>query len=79
MNDASGGRRLHATAVTGMIIFACLGVLSTLAFITVSWPGGSSRYVLAVAMGCVIGFVACATAAVFTAARDTYPRRHSGT
>jgi hypothetical protein len=45
-----------------------------LAFITISWPDDSSRYVVVVFMVAVVGFVTSASIAVFSAARDTYPR-----
>jgi hypothetical protein len=58
-----------------MALFALLGIAAMLAFITVSWPDDTSRYVLIVFTVSVIGFMACAGTAVFSAARDTYPRR----
>ena len=66
-------RSLHATATTGVAVFAVTGLLALLAFVTVGWPQDTGRYVMAVFIGSVIGVVACASAAVFTAARDTYP------
>jgi hypothetical protein len=53
---------------------AVVGILATLAFITVGWPGSSGRRVIAVVIFAAIGFLACASAAVLSAARDTYPR-----
>jgi hypothetical protein len=46
--------------------------------VTVGWPGTVGRYVIAVTIGCIIGLVGCAGAAIFIAARDTYPHRRSG-
>jgi hypothetical protein len=57
-----------------MALFALLGIAAMLAFITVSWPDDTSRYVLIVFTVSVIGFMTCAATAVFSAARDTYPR-----
>jgi uncharacterized membrane protein len=57
-----------------MAVFALVGIASMLAFITISWPDDSSRYVVGVFMTAVIGFVTSASIAVFSAARDTYPR-----
>ncbi|HEU4488457.1 MAG TPA: hypothetical protein VFS38_04135 [Actinomycetota bacterium] len=68
-------RSLHATATTGVAVFAVTGVLALLAFVTVGWPEDTGRYVMAIIIGSLIGVVACASAAVFTAARDTYPGR----
>ncbi|MFN2488406.1 MAG: hypothetical protein ABR529_01440 [Actinomycetota bacterium] len=67
--------RLHGLATMGMTACALLGTLATLAFITVGWPGQTGRTVIAVVIGSAIGFMACASAAVFSAARDTYPHR----
>jgi len=67
--------RLHGLAIVGMAVFALIGIASMLAFITISWPDDSSRYVVAVFMIAVVGFVTSASIAVFSAARDTYPRQ----
>lgn len=64
--------RLHRMAIGGMATFALLGILAMLAFITVSWPGESGRYVIAVFIFSGVGFLACASTAVFSAARHTY-------
>ena len=63
---------LHRAAIAGMTICAMIGILSMLAFITVSWPEESGRYVIGVFIGAGIGFLTCASIAVFSAARDTY-------
>jgi hypothetical protein len=62
-----------------MAVSALLGIGAMLAFITISWPDDTSRYVLAVFMVSVIGFVASASLAVFSAARNTYPRHGKST
>ena len=64
--------RLHRIAIGGMAGFALLGILAMLAFITVAWPGESGRYVIAVFIFSGVGFLACASTAVFSAARETY-------
>ena len=64
--------RLHGFAIAGMGISALIGVAAVLAFITVSWPEETSRYVVAVFLGAGVIFLACASTAVFSAARDTY-------
>jgi hypothetical protein len=69
--------RLHGLAIFGMALFAVAGSLATLAFITVTWPGRVGHYLVAVVLASVIGFLACASAAVLTAARDTYARAPS--
>ena len=63
---------LHRAAIAAMTICAIAGILSMLAFITVSWPENSGRYVIGVFIGAGIGFLASASIAVFSATRDTY-------
>ena len=65
---------LHRAAIAGMTICAIVGILSMLAFITVTWPEESSRYVVAVFIGSGVGFLASASIAVFSAARETYAK-----
>jgi len=69
---ASSPGRLNGLAITGMALCALIGILAMLAFITVRWPQETGRYPVSVFIGAGIGFLACASAAVFTAARDTY-------
>lgn len=64
--------RLHALAIAGMAVFAIVGVFSMLAFITVTWPNETGRYVIAVFIGSGVGFMTCASLAVISAARATY-------
>ena len=71
--------RLHGLAILGMAVSALLGIGAMLAFITISWPDDTSRYVLAVFVASVIGFMTSASLAVFSAARDTYPRHRKST
>jgi hypothetical protein len=66
--------RLHGLAILGMAVFALVGIAAMLAFITISWPDDTSRYVVAVFVASIIGFMTSASLAVFSAARDTYPR-----
>lgn len=66
--------RLHGVATAGMAICALLGILSMLGFVTVRWPGNSSRYVVGLLVTAIVGFLVCCSIAVFSAARDTYPR-----
>jgi hypothetical protein len=66
--------KLHGAAITGIAISALVGIASILAFVTVGWPGDSGRYVLAVFALSGATFMISAVAAVFAAARDTYPR-----
>jgi hypothetical protein len=56
-----------------MAISAVIGILALLARITIGWPGSSDRYVTAVFVFAGIGFLASASIAVFSAARQTYP------
>ncbi len=64
--------RLHGLAIAGMAVCALVGVISMLAFITVTWPNGTGRYVVGVFIGSGVGFMTCASLAVFSAARETY-------
>ncbi|MGH2735897.1 MAG: hypothetical protein ACRDKZ_09980 [Actinomycetota bacterium] len=66
--------RLHGTAIVGMALSALLGIFSMLAFITINWPGKLGDYVVVVIVFSVVGFMASAIVAVFSAARDTYAR-----
>lgn len=66
--------RLHGLAIMGMALSALLGIFSTLAFVTVTWPSELGRYVVAVIAFSVVGFISSALIAVFSAARDTYVR-----
>lgn len=68
--------RMHGLAIGGMAVCALVGIVSMLAFITVNWPGRSSRYIVAAFVVAGIGFLACASAAVLTATRDTYAHPH---
>lgn len=63
---------LHRLAISGMAICALVGIASMLAFITVSWPDETSRYVIGIFIGAGVGFMTCASLAVFSAARETY-------
>ncbi|HEY7875583.1 MAG TPA: hypothetical protein VIG64_10735 [Actinomycetota bacterium] len=64
--------RLHGLAITGLGVCALLGIGAMLAFVTVRWEGSTGRFFVALFILAAIGFLACASAAVFTAARDTY-------
>lgn len=64
--------RLHGLAITGMALSALVGIVSMFLFVSVGWPDETGRYVIAVFFFSAIAFIACASAAVFTAARDTY-------
>ena len=74
----SGPGRLHGLAIAGIAVSALAGIVSTLAFVTIRWPGSTGRYLIAVLFTSVIVFVVSASTAVLTAARDTYVRRGSG-
>lgn len=60
-----------------MALSALLGVTTMIVFVTIGWPGTSGRVVIGIFIGAVVGFMTCASIAVFSAARDTYPRRNS--
>lgn len=73
--DVSSPGRLHAAGIFGMALCAVAGIVALIARITVGWPGNSDRYVMAVFVFAGIGFLASASVAVFSAARETYPHR----
>ena len=58
-----------------MAASALLGITTMIAFVTVGWPGATGRVVIGLFIAAVVTFMACASIAVFSAARDTYPRR----
>jgi hypothetical protein len=66
---------VHGLAIAGMSLFAVLGIVSMLLFVTVTWPGNIGRYIVVAFVTAVFGFIICAIVAVFAAARDTYPQR----
>ena len=66
---------LHRIAIAGMAMCALLGIASMLAFITVSWPGDTGRWAIGVFIASGVGFMTCASLAVFSAARETYTVR----
>ena len=73
---ASPPGRIHGIAITCMAASAFLGIASLFMFATVNWPGSIGRVILAVFFLSAVGFVASASAAVFSAARDTYVDRN---
>ena len=66
--------RLHAIAMACMAASGILGLVSALLFVTVTWSGAPRRAVIAVLLFSILGFLAGGSAAVLTAARDTYAR-----
>ena len=73
-----GLSRIHGTATVGMALCAFTGIFALLALITVRWPGGSNRFVVAILLGAAFGFLLCGSIAVFSAARDTYVNGATG-
>lgn len=71
--DPAPPGRLHGIFIGGMAVSALVGVAALFAFITIGWPDSVRRYIVALFFLAGIAFLACASAAVFTAARDTYP------
>ena len=72
VEQSSPPSRLHGAFTTGMALSALVGIASMFAFITVGWSESTRGYVLAVFFISVLVFLTCASAAVFTAARDTH-------
>lgn len=66
--------RGHGIAIAGMSLCALTGVFALLAFITVRWPGTSGETLKIVFMFSGVGFMTCASMAVFFAMKDTYVR-----
>ena len=75
LEPVSPPSRLHGAFTTGMALSALVGIASMFAFITVGWSETTRGYVLAVFFISVLVFLTCASAAVFTAARDTHAPR----
>ncbi|MDQ3981115.1 MAG: hypothetical protein M3271_00365 [Actinomycetota bacterium] len=69
---------LHALAVSGMSISALAGICVLFLSIGIGLPAGGRRAAVAIVVGAGVIFLACASTAVFTAARDTYPSKRSG-
>lgn len=69
---------LHAFAISGMSISALLGICVLFLSIGIGLPAGGRRVAIAIVVGTAVVFLACASAAVFTAARETYPTKGSG-
>ncbi|HYI44691.1 MAG TPA: hypothetical protein VE174_04425 [Actinomycetota bacterium] len=71
--------RLHGLSIAGMAVSALVGIAALFAFITINWPGSSSRYVMIAFIAAGVAFMTFASTAVLTAARDTYSRERSST
>lgn len=65
---------LHGIATAGMALCAVVAIVSFSAWLTIGWPGRSGRVVIAIMVCGTIGFLSCASAAVLSAARNTYAR-----
>jgi hypothetical protein len=61
-----------------MATSALVGIGSMLAFVTVGWTGGAAHLVIGIVVMSAVAFLACASAAVFTAAKDTYANGDQG-
>ena len=64
--------KLHGAAIAGMGISAIVGVFAMLAFITVTWPENLARIIIGICLLSGLAFLAFASSAVLSAARDTY-------
>ncbi|MDQ4064830.1 MAG: hypothetical protein M3161_02160, partial [Actinomycetota bacterium] len=49
--------RLHSAAVAFTAICGVIALLSTLAFVTVRWPGAPRRVMIAILLFAVVGFI----------------------
>jgi predicted lipid-binding transport protein (Tim44 family) len=63
--------RAHGLAIGGMALCAMVGIAAFFAFATIGWSEGPRRVVVGVFLFSILGFVTCASAAVFTAARES--------
>lgn len=68
---------LHMLAISGMSVSALVGIFVLFLSIGIGLPAGGRRGATVVVVGAAIVFLACASTAVFTAARETYPARAS--
>lgn len=67
--------RAHGLAIFGMALSALAATLALLAFITIRWPGEMGQHVKVVFVFSGVGFMACASLAVFFAMRDTHAKQ----
>jgi hypothetical protein len=68
---------LHMLAISGMSLSALVGIIVLFLSIGIGLPESGRRTVIAIVVGAAVVFLACASTAVFTAARETYPSRGS--
>jgi hypothetical protein len=61
-----------------MSVSALVGIVVLFLSIGIRLPEGGERVAIAIVVASGVAFLACASAAVFTAARDTYPSRSGG-
>ena len=69
---------LHTLAVSGMSLSALLGICVLFLSIGIGLPPSGRRVAVAIVVGAGVVFLACASTAVFTAARETYPSKRAG-
>ena len=69
---------LHTIAISGMSLSALVGICVLFLTISVGLPDGARRATTAIVVGAGIVFLASASTAVFSAARETYPKRAPG-
>lgn len=67
---------MHGLGIAGMAVSALIGIIAMLTFVSVRWPDDTGRYVKVVIVAATVAFLTSASAAVFSAARDTYPHHH---
>ena len=60
-----------------MSISALVGICVLFLSIGIGLPAGGRRAAVAIVVGAGVVFLACASTAVFTAARETYPTKGS--
>lgn len=63
---------LYSVALAGMAVGALVGIAAMMSFVAVRWPAGTGRYVIGVFLAALVVFLASASIALFTAARETY-------
>ncbi|HEX2057901.1 MAG TPA: hypothetical protein VHI71_05980 [Actinomycetota bacterium] len=75
---ARRGSALHTLAVSGMSLSALVGIVVLFLSIGIGLPATGRRVAIGIVVGSAVAFLACASAAVFTAARETYPSKGPG-
>ena len=66
--------RMHGLAIAGMALSALVAIIAGFLFVAIGWPDNTGKIVASIGFFAAVSFLVFASAAVFTAARDTYAR-----